>query len=412
MTQNSTNLSRGLLLISIFLISTNLRPAIAAIGPLVSQIFADTNISSTMIGLLTMVPVFLMGIGAIYVRQLRVLFGERFGILLGTIMISLSCLARLWFPNNVGLLITATGAGMGIALIQSLMPGFAKRNFGDATGRVIGLYSTGIVAGASIAAGTAAGLSNVLDWTGTLAIWSLPSFAAILLWTIASQRAKSEQLPPSYSNETQSQRFWLSGRSWSLMIFFGVGTGAFMLVMAWIPPFYLGLGTERQHAGLLLSVLTIIEAFTALGVAAFIHHFPDRRSPLIFSLIVTALGFVTLYTHPIEFAMLAMALLGVGIGILFPLSIIVAIDHIEDPTLAGNFTSFVQGGGYIFASLVPLLAGILRDTLSDLSNIWLIMAAGSCLMITLAFNYSPQSYQHFRKSLISRTNGLPATTVK
>lgn len=401
MPDKSEKASQALLLIAIFLVSINLRPAIAAIGPLVPQIIGDTGINSTVVGLLTMIPVFLMGVGAIYVKQMRAIFGERGGIALGVLIIAAFCLARHWLPTGPGLLITAVGAGIGITIVQSLMPGFAKRNFGGSTSRVIGVYSTGIVAGATIAAASAAGISDLFGWTGTLSVWSLPALAAVLLWYFASRSAASEKVAAAMPSGTSAPNFWRSRRCWSLMIFFGVGTGAFMLAMAWIPPFYLERGVPRSNAGLLLSILTIIEAVTALGVASFIHHFPDRRGPLILSLVVTALGFVVLFFKPIELSYLAMALLGVGIGILFPLSIIVAIDHIDDPTTAGNFTSFVQGGGYMIASLVPLLAGAVRDTVSDLGPVWNVMAVGSLLMILLAIRYSPKSYKRFSQSLHS-----------
>ncbi|AYG64414.1 MFS transporter [Rhizobium jaguaris] len=388
-----------LLSIAIFLVSINLRPAVAAIGPLVSKIIGDTGINSTAVGLLTMIPVFLMGVGAIYVRQVRAALGERGGIALGVLIVAGSSIARYWLPSGSGLLVTAAAAGIGITLVQSLMPGFAKRNFGSSTSRVIGLYSTGIVVGASIAAGTAAGISDAIGWSGTLAAWSAPAIVAVLLWGVSSRHAASERVVNAPIAGARSPSFWRNARCWSLMIFFGVGTGAFMLAMAWIPPFYLEQGVGRGNAGLLLSVLTVIEAVTALGVAAFIHHFPDRRGPLVFSLLVTALGFVVLHGWPVELAHAAMALLGVGIGILFPLSIIVAIDHIDDPTTAGNFTSFVQGGGYILASFVPLFAGAARDSLSDLSRVWLVMAVGSLAMIVLAVRYSPESYRRFSTSL-------------
>jgi len=99
--------------------------------------------------------------------------------------------------------------------------------------------------------------------------------------------------------------------------------------------------------------------------------------------------------------------LGVGIGLLFPLSIIVAMDHLKDPTLAGNFTAFVQGGGFIIASLVPLTAGSLRDAFNDLSYIWLLMTVASLGMLVLAVRFSPASYQRFQQDLAEIQVGEP-----
>lgn len=178
-----------------------------------------------------------------------------------------------------------------------------------------------------------------------------------------------------------------------------------MLAMAWISPFYIGLGLGKATAGLLLSVLTVVEALTALWLSFAIGRFPDRRGLLVTSLLLVAAGFLLLIVAPLLAPCFAVSLLGVGIGILFPLSIIVAMDHLKDPTLAGNFTAFVQGGGFIIASLVPLTAGSLRDVFNDLSYIWLLMSIASLGMLVLAVRFSPASYQQFQQDLAELQGG-------
>jgi CP family cyanate transporter-like MFS transporter len=393
-----------LLMVAIVMVALNLRPSIAAIGPLTDQILATTGMGSTGIGLLTMLPVFLMGVGAMSVRWLRKLLGEKAGIGLGTLIIAVSCAGRMGLDTNLGLLVTAAGAGIGISIVQALAPGFIKRNFPANTGRAIGLFSTAIVSGAALAAASAAGLAGRFGWAPALATWGIPALLAMLVWFVASRPAASEERTSSTLSGPAATAisFWRSPRSWSLLVFFGIGTGAFMLVMAWLPPFYVELGQSAQTAGYLLAGLTFVEALTALGLAAFIHHFPDRRGPLIACLVLVLAGLICLLVHPVLLAVPAILLLGAGIGILFPLSIIVAIDHVADPTIAGDFTAFVQGGGYIIASFVPLIAGALRDVFADLSQAWLLMAVGIIGLIVLATRYSSGSYLTFRQSLALR----------
>ncbi len=386
------------LLLAILLLSLNLRPAIAAIGPLIQSITQFTGVKSVGISLLTTLPVLMMGLGAIYAGRIRQTLGERGGIAIGGTVITVACLMRLWVDSRYTLFASAVLVGLGIAVIQALLPGFIKRNFGTRTSSVIALYSTGIVAGAAIASGTASWLEDQFGWLGTLASWSLPAIVATIFWLLASQRSQHE----GSSNAPLASRsvpFWRIGRCWSLLLFFGIGTGAFMLVMAWISPFYIGLGLTKGTAGLLLSVLTIVEALTALCLSLVIGRFPDRRGLLVTSLLLVAAGFVMLIVAPLLMPYFAVSLLGIGIGILFPLSIIVAMDHLKDPTLAGNFTAFVQGGGFIIASLVPLTAGSLRDVFNDLSYIWLLMTIASLGMLVLAVRFSPLSYQHFQQDL-------------
>jgi CP family cyanate transporter-like MFS transporter len=175
-------------------------------------------------------------------------------------------------------------------------------------------------------------------------------------------------------------------------VFFGIGTGAYTLVLAWLPPFYTALGWSRSDAGFLLGGLTITEVVAGLMVSAFIGRFPDRRGPLIVVLALLLTGLICLIAAPLSLAVVACGLLGTGIGALFPLSLILTLDHIDDPARAGELASFVQGGGYIIASAMPLLAGILRDQFSDLSQAWMVMAAGALLLIGMSTRFSPASY--------------------
>ena len=387
-----------LLLLAILLLSLNLRPAIAIIGPLIQSISHASGITSVGISLLTTIPVLMMGFGAIYAARIRQAFGERGGVTLGAAIIAIACIMRLYGESRYNLYASALLVGLGIAMIQALLPGFIKRNYGARTSSVIALYSTGIVVGAAIGSGTASWLEDHFGWLATLSGWGLPALLAILFWHMASRSSHYEG-SSSFTAAPESTPFWRISRCWSLMLFFGIGTGAFMLAMAWTSPFYIGLGVDKAEAGLLLSVLTIAEAATALWLSFAIARFPDRRGLLIGSLLLVAAGFIMLMVAPLAMPYLTVVLLGVGIGILFPLSIIVAMDHLKDPTLAGNFTAFVQGGGFIIASLVPLTAGSLRDIFNDLSYIWLLMAIASLAMLLIAVRFSPASYQQFQQNL-------------
>ena len=66
-----------------------------------------------------------------------------------------------------------------------------------------------------------------------------------------------------------------------------------------------------------------------------------------------------------------------------------AMDQIDDPVRSGDLLAFVQGGGYIIASLSPLAAGLLRDRLSDLSQAWMLMGLGLVAMAAMTLAFKP-----------------------
>jgi len=83
-------------------------------------------------------------------------------------------------------------------------------------------------------------------------------------------------------------------------------------------------------------------------------------------------------------------LLGSGIGALFPLSLIVTLDHARSAREAGVLLSRVQGGGYLIAALMPLVAGWVRDSGASLNQAWLIMSAGVVLLMVMAWRFRPE----------------------
>jgi len=371
-------------------LALNLRPVMAGVGPLLDQIEAATGLSSTQASLLTAIPVAVIGLCALFGRRLRAWFGERTGTTLGVACIASACLARLAWPSSTGLVATAVLAGVGVALVQVLLPVFIKRRYGGGAGAMLGLYSTGIMGGAAIAAASAAPGADWLGLGGALGLWAVPALIALPLWIAATRRPERRGQAPAGAAPPLS--LWRRARAWELLVFFGIGTGAYTLVLAWLPAYYTSLGWAPADAGYLLGALTMTEVLAGLLVSAFAARFPDRRVPLLIVLALLIAGLACLVLAPVPLAWLACGLLGLGIGSLFPLTLILTVDHLDDPQEAGELAAFVQGGGYLIASLMPLLAGRLRDSEADLTLAWLAMAAGCLVLVAMALRFSPVSY--------------------
>jgi len=373
---------------AVIALAINLRPAMAAIGPLLDEIQAATGLDHSAASLMTTLPVAVMGVGALLGGALQRRCHERIHVALAIAIIALACGARAIWSTGAGLLLTALSAGVGIAMVQTLLPGFVKRTWGQRSGRAMGLYVTGIMGGAALAAALAARLADWFGWSVALAVWALPALIALPLWLACVPKSCAPQAPHERGDK-RALPVWRKLRAWELMLFFGVGTGAYTLVLAWLPPFYVELGWTRAQAGDLLAAVTVAEVIAGLSVSAWVDAMPDRRAPLLFVLAMLLGGLVCLLVAPQSLALLASSLLGFGIGALFPLSLIVTLDHADDATRAGELAAFVQGGGYLVASLAPLGAGFIRDRFADLSTAWLLMACGTVLLALLCTRFSP-----------------------
>ncbi|UVC32052.1 MFS transporter [Pantoea sp. SOD02] len=380
---NRTLPAVGMFALLVFIIALNLRPIMAAMGPLFPLLQRDAQLNATQLSLLTTLPVIMMGLAALAGPLLLRRLGEVRGIAAGLVLLALASIARGFDQSATMLIISALVAGSGIGLIQALMPAQIKRHFGAKAGTLMALFTTGIMAGAAIAAASAAPLANAQGLALTLAIPVVPAIIALLLWLTISRG-----IAPIRSN--QPARAARSTRAWLLMIFFGIGTGAYTLVLAWLPPFYMQHGWQPEQSGYVLGALTLTEVAAGFVLSALIHRFRDRRRPLLVVLTLILLGLISLLTLGGAQAWLPTLLLGLGIGALFPLSLIVTLDHANTPEEAGALLSFVQGGGYLLAALMPLIAGIVRDRAASLDSAWVIMSVGIVLLMVMAQRFKPQ----------------------
>jgi CP family cyanate transporter-like MFS transporter len=383
------------LMLAIILVALNLRPSMAAVGPLLSAIRGDIPLSFSAASLLTMLPVMAMGLAMFFGLGISQRLGAQRTVLLSLLIIGLATLSRLFIESAAELIASAVLAGIGIALIQALMPVLIKSRFADNVALCMGLYVTSIMGGAALAASFAPlVMMQTGSWRSGLALWASLALLALVVW--CSQR---RQLPSSVAAASRKDSFFANSRAWLLAIFFGLGTASYTCVLAWLAPYYVEKGWSEQNAGLLLGFLTAMEVISGLVVPAIANRSRDRRVILMALLTLIIGGFCGLILSPQQFSLLWPCLLGLGIGGLFPMSLIVSLDHLDNPQRAGGLVAFVQGIGYLIAGLSPLLAGMIRDRLGSFEGAWWSLMAVMGLMLLMVWRFDPRHYaRHFRGS--------------
>ena len=382
------------LMISVVLVALNLRPSMAAVGPLLSSIRADVPLSFSSAALLTMLPVMAMGLAMFFGMGLAKRWGEHRSIVLSLLVIGVATLSRLFLDSALELIVSAIAAGIGIALIQALMPALIKSRFSANVSLFMGLYVTAIMGGAALAASFSPLVQvHTGSWRIGLAIWAALALLALMFWY--AQRAVLPPLPQAGSSAQES--FFGNRRAWLLAIFFGLGTASYTCVLAWLAPYYVEQGWSEQSAGLLLGFLTAMEVVSGLVTPAIANRRQDKRGVVAVLLVLIILGFCGLILSPQHWSLLWPCLLGLGIGGLFPMSLILSLDHLENPRRAGGLTAFVQGIGYLIAGLSPLIAGMIRDQLGSFEWAWWSLTAVIVLMLLIVVRFDPKHYaRHIR----------------
>lgn len=386
---------RFLLIATVALVGLNLRPFITSIGPLAGSIHDHTGLSLQGMALLTLVPMLLMGILAFVGPMLEGALGARRVMLAALLVIAGSCALRMLAGSGWALVATAAIAGLGVAVVQAIFPGIVKREFASHVGPMMGLYSAMLMGGGALGALIAPAVASTTgSWAFGLACFALPALVAILLAAIF--------LPadvPAQRGRRMARTLLARPRTWLLMACFGLVNGGYSSVVAWLAPAYQEQGWSAAASAGLLATLTISQAVAALVLPVFARTRLDRRPWLWLTLAMQAIGFAGLVFVPGLAPYVLAAILGAGLGGCFALSLIVALDHLPDPSQAGALTALMQGGGFIIAALPAWLVAALHDLTGGYAAGWSWHLISVAIVIGLTARLAPGHYARVMPSL-------------
>ncbi|WP_404400485.1 cyanate transporter [Idiomarina seosinensis] len=378
----------GLLLL--VLLGLNLRPLLTSVGPLTDELIAITGASFSSISLLTTLPILMIGLLALFAGKLTMALGYKRGISLGLIVLTGGLLIRFLPPSTLLLLVSAFIGGFGIALLHIIIPELTKHRYLRHLSLVTGLWSAALMGGAALGAVLTPWLAQWLPQRYyALAAWSVLAIVTALIWWSPQNRIPPVQVPPA----NKLLRAHQYPRSWFLGFYFALVNAGYAGFIAWIAPFYGEFGWSAQQSGNLLALFSLVQVGGALLLPA-LSRSRDRRLWLVIAVLTQMIGFAGLSFWPQLSPWLWAALCGFGLGGAFPLCIVMALDHLDNPVQAGRLVSFMQGIGFMFASLMPLLTGWFRDFSGDYSLGWQLHIAVGAIILLCTLRFNPKHYPH------------------
>jgi CP family cyanate transporter-like MFS transporter len=350
-----------LLAIGMVLLAANLRPAAAAVGPLLDRIRADTGLSATGAGVLTTLPVLCFGalapLAPVLIRRL----GERATAAVALALLLFGLVVRL--VPGLGFLFFGTAvAGTAIAVGNVLLPVLVRVNFPDRVGLLTGMYTTALIGFAALAAGISVPVADAFGggWRPGLAIWAIPAAIAFVAW--APQLRRRRQAGTATSARVAGARALLRDRvAWTVTLFFAVQSAGFYATLAWLPSVFHSHGISTARSGFLLSLSLVVGLIPALTVPTFAARAPDQRPFVIAFVSCIAVGWIGMIFAPTAAPYLWVVLLGLGQNASFPLALTLIVLRGGTVTSTSALSTLVQTVGYLFAAVGPLAIGAVHD---------------------------------------------------
>ena len=366
---------RPLLVLGIVLVALTLRPVIAGFGPLLPRVQAELHASAATMSLLTTIPLVCWGIFALVTPRLTRWRSPEVLIGLCTALIALGT----WLRTGAALppiLLGTVLVGVGIAIVNVLLPSLLRRDFPRQLGLMTGLYSLAVVGGAALASALAVPLERTLGgWRGSLGVWAWLSGAALLAWVPAMLGRPARSAGPA----VRGPSVWSNPATLPVTLYMGTQSLVFFTWLTWLARLLQDRGLSAEAAGALLSLGNLVQLPFTLSVPVLAARLGNVR-PLVFGLVAcNAAGLLGLTLWPAASPLPWVLLLGAGAGSAFPLALHLIAVRARDAAEVPRLSAAAQGFGYLLAASGPFLFGALHD----LSGGWSV-SLGALLLGTAA----------------------------
>ncbi|MEU4892263.1 MFS transporter [Streptomyces sp. NPDC044780] len=358
----------ALLLIGIVLASLNMRAALAGVSPLLGEISGHFGLSATAGSLVTTIPLIFMGLASPFAPRLARRWGTE-AVLLGALVLLFGgVLLRVASPVTA---LFAGGAlvGSGIAFLNVLMPGLVKRDFPHRAAGMTALYTTSMIAGATVSAASAVPLEDALGgWRGSLAFWALPAAVATLVWipqTVLARRGTDHGEPAATPVRTTPDaagpRLSRSPLAWQVTLFMGLQSLIAYVCVAWMPTIFTDHGMSKSTAGLVFAFSNMLQMVGSFVVPTLAGRMRSQRSLAVAVAALMASGIAGMLVAPVAGAWVWAALIGVGQGGAVGLALTMMVLRTGDAHTSARLSGMAQTWGYLLAAAGPLVLGAVHQ---------------------------------------------------
>jgi CP family cyanate transporter-like MFS transporter len=364
---------------SIFGLAACLRPAITAVGPLLPDINASTELSYGSLGLLGSLPLLLFAavapFGAVALRYGGPAVVARWVALLlvlGIMVRSTAGVPGLW----VGTVLLA-GA---IAVGNVLVPVLVRRDYADRAALASGMNALTISGFAALGSGLAIVFTDWTgDWRRTLLLWAIPPAAIAVVWFLRRDPHQEAFIGPELQRTSQLRR----PVAWAVTGYMGLQSLTFYLIINWMPSIELSRGIGTEDAAFHLLLYQLPGAPFGLLISWWLH----RTGRYVLIAVVTSVPMLIgtlglLFTDGSAMWWLLIAAPG-SAGSLSVAFLLIAY-HSVDARAAAGLSAMVNCGGYLLAAGGPVIAGLTHEWTSSWTPALVLLVIAAALQLVVA----------------------------
>ena len=330
-----------------------MRGPITCVGAVADEVIRALDIGYPAYGFLSALPIACFGLFCAAAPAMSKRFGLLTTVLICLVLILLGAVGRLIFSYPVMLIATAL-IGIGIAVLNVLMPVLLRDYFPNNIPLVMGVFTGFIGFSGSIGAYFSVPLFNAFDsLVAPLALWVVMAAWGLLSWFLVPHGKKISLAGGAFEWSLLKKPL-----TWAVIFVMGMQSLTIYTTVAWLPTILSSLGFSASTAGLGSAVFLLVSAPASILTAAFIKVVGSERKAAAIMTVSFALG-IMLWLMGGVWSFLGCVLAGVPQGITFSMAMILMAQKTNNLSELLVISSLAQGIGYILAGFGPFICGLL-----------------------------------------------------
>lgn len=356
--------NRWVLLAIAWCVALNLRGISLSVSPLLPFIKNDLGLTYVEAGLLFSTPTILMAVFGFPGGWLADTIGMKRTLTLGLVLILAGAALRAAAPGFRMLLLWTALLGAGMGISGPCLTRMVKDRFADLPGTATGIYTTGIIMGATLA--TWLTYPFLLGWTGswkgTFLVWSAVALFGLLGWVLLAPSGDG-----AGGGGPKIAGIWRDRTVWKLNIIFLAQGFVFYSLSSWIPTYYHELGLTLKTSTRILAVFIFLNLPSSLIIPYVSDKTGGTKTSLIVSGAILLPAVFGMIFFPLALTWFYPILMGVAMGGIFALSFALPLKYVE-PRLVGSVAgaNLLVGYGGTFAG--PIVIGWVHDLTGEFTG--------------------------------------------
>ncbi|GAB3596619.1 putative transporter YycB [Corynebacterium faecale] len=378
-------------LTAIVLTASNLRAAVTALAPLVSEIREDLSVGASLFGVLGMIPTAMFATAAFVLPGLKARLSTSQLLILAMALTAAGQTIRV-LGGPITLLTGSVLALFAIGITNALMPLAVREYFPNrvaamsTTYLIIAQITQSIAPILVVPISTWASVVGITGWRVSLGSWALLGLVAAISWVplLASTIPRAEVRTPQPS---MAIPVWRTPVGVGLGLMFGFTSFTTYSLMTFLPQMV----PDASLGAALLGWWSI------LGIPLnIIGPWVAARMNNCYPVLVLASGVFLVGNAGLCFAPMAAPWLWTTLSGLGPLAFPIALTliNVRARTTGGAtaLSSFGQGLAYTVACMGPLLTGVILDTTGGFTVVFGIFLAATVVVLGGGFFATRQVY--------------------